>query len=48
MVGDFNEILVHHEKRGAKHKTERQMARFKEALEEGGLFDLCWKGDKYT
>ncbi|XP_042965938.1 uncharacterized protein LOC122299618 [Carya illinoinensis] len=24
------------------------MRRFREALEEGGLFDLGWKGDKYT
>ncbi|XP_035546588.1 uncharacterized protein LOC118348634 [Juglans regia] len=48
VIGDFNEIAAHDEKSGGKQKTERQMARFREVLEEGGLFDLGWKGDKYT
>ncbi|XP_042952171.1 uncharacterized protein LOC122289257 [Carya illinoinensis] len=48
VLGDFNEILAHDEKFGGKQRPERQMVRFREVLEEGGLFDLGWRGDKFT
>ncbi|XP_042992297.1 uncharacterized protein LOC122318763 [Carya illinoinensis] len=47
-MGDFNEVLTHDEKSGGKQRQERQMMRFREALDDGGLFDLGWRGDKYT
>jgi exonuclease III len=39
-VGDFNEIVQQLEKYGAALRSERQMAIFREALEEGQLCDL--------
>lgn len=48
VIGDFNEILTHDEKWGGRSRPEKQMSRFREVLEEGGLFDLGWRGDKYT
>ncbi|XP_042952203.1 uncharacterized protein LOC122289285 [Carya illinoinensis] len=48
VIGDFNEILSQDEKIGGCLRQERLMDSFREALESGGLFDLGWRGDKYT
>lgn len=48
VICDFNEILTHDERRGGNSRQERQMVRFKEALEKGELFDLGWKMDNFT
>lgn len=48
MVDDFNEILAHNENKGVRQRQEKQMARFREELEVGGLFDLGWRGYKFT
>ncbi|XP_042964510.1 uncharacterized protein LOC122298707 [Carya illinoinensis] len=48
VIGDFNEILSQSEKIGGCLRQERLMDSFRGALESGGLFDLGWKGDKYT
>ncbi|XP_042939417.1 uncharacterized protein LOC122274448 [Carya illinoinensis] len=48
VIGDFNEIIAQDEKHGGKQRPERLMARFREVLEKGGLFDLGWRWDKFT
>ncbi|XP_042987458.1 uncharacterized protein LOC122315551 [Carya illinoinensis] len=48
VMGDFNEVLTHDEKSRGKQSQEKQMVRFREALEDGGLFDLGWRDDNYT
>ena len=47
-MGDFNEILTHDEKVGGRPRGDYLMNNFRNALEEGGLSDLGWEGDKYT
>lgn len=46
-VGDFNEIMAHDEKMGGRIRTEGQMESFIRVLEETGLADLGWNGNKY-
>lgn len=48
IIWDFNEILYHVEKVGGRERVENQMALFRRVLEEGNLFDLGWKGAKFT
>lgn len=47
-IGDFNEILHIHEKYGGSIRTYAQMESFREAMEDNGLIDLGYKGDKFT
>ena len=46
--GDFNELLKSHEKLGGCLRPYGQMQRFREALDECGLFDLGFVGNKFT
>ena len=45
--GDFNELSKSHEKRGGRPRPYRQMQKFRDVLDECGLWDLgfviCWK-----
>lgn len=47
-MGDFNEILYHHEKYGAIVRSYTQMKAFREAVEECGPSNLGFQGVKYT
>lgn len=47
-MGDFNEIINKEKKQGGHPRPEKQMDGFKHALGVNGLFDLGWKGTKYT
>ena len=46
--GDFNELLKSHEKSGGHLRPYGQMQKFREALDECGLFDLGFVGNKFT
>ncbi|KAF5449972.1 hypothetical protein F2P56_030362 [Juglans regia] len=48
VIGDFNEILCQTEKMGGRPRPETQMVDFRKALDDNRLFDLGWKGNKYT
>ncbi|XP_042954578.1 uncharacterized protein LOC122290989 [Carya illinoinensis] len=48
VIGDFNEILYNNEKAGGNYRSEYLMRSFKKVLEEGNLFDLGWKRNKFT
>ena len=43
-VGDFNELLKSHEKLGSRLRPYGQMEKFREVLDEWGLFDLGFSG----
>ena len=47
-AGDFNEILWSHEKLGLGARPEGVMKEFRDALDECGLMDLGYVGDKFT
>ena len=47
-MGDFNEILWSHEKLGRGPRQENMMKAFREVLDECGLMDLGFVGEKYT
>ncbi|XP_018853114.2 uncharacterized protein LOC109015083 [Juglans regia] len=47
-IGDFNEIMLANEKWGAADRPYGQMEDFCEALNDCGLSDLGYKGDKFT
>lgn len=47
-MGDFNELLFHHEKNGGKPRLERQLSDFREFIEECDLRDLGYSSNKYT
>ena len=47
-VGDFNEILWSHEKLGFSPRQEGRMKAFRNVLDECGLKDLGYMGDKFT
>lgn len=47
-IGDYNEILTNDEKVGGRGKSEGQMMLFRNILDKGSLFDLRWRGDKFT
>ena len=46
--GDFNEILKSHEKLGGRLRPYGQMQNFREILDECGLLDLGFVGNKFT
>ena len=46
--GDFNELLKSYEKLGRRLRPYGQMQKFQEALDECGLFDLGFVGNKFT
>lgn len=48
VMGDFNEVLLHHEKVGGRSRREKQMHNFREALVTCNPFDLGHKGDLFT
>ena len=47
-VGDFNEILWSHEKIGLSPRREALMLAFRNVVDECGLMDLGFVGDKFT
>jgi len=47
-AGDFNEILLAHEKEGGRPKSQSDMDRFRDVLEECQLHDLGFEGDIFT
>nr|XP_023917861.1 uncharacterized protein LOC112029413 [Quercus suber] len=47
-VGDFNEILWSHEKLGLGPRKESLMRDFQDVLDECGIMDLGFVGDKFT
>ena len=46
--GDFNELLKSHEKLGGRLRSYGQMQKFREVLDECGLCDLVFVGNKFT
>lgn len=48
IVGDFNEVLFHHEKSGGKLRPKKQMQDFKDTLDFYNIHDLGYKGDRCT
>ncbi|KAA3483859.1 reverse transcriptase [Gossypium australe] len=48
VLGDFNEITSSYEKRGGRFRSENQMSKFRDALEDCGLIDLGYRGRWYT
>lgn len=48
VLGDFNEITHQEKKYGKILRPDKQMNNFRTTLESSGLFDLGWKGQKYT
>jgi hypothetical protein len=48
VLGDFNEILFHHEKEGGRMRAPRQMQAFHDILEECDLVDIGYIGDMFT
>lgn len=48
IIGDFNEILFNDEKKGGTIRGENQMNLFRQVVEDGQLFDLGWRGAKFT
>ncbi|XP_042944508.1 uncharacterized protein LOC122278379 [Carya illinoinensis] len=47
-LGDFNEILHHHEKMGAASRPYSQMEAFRMSMDWCGLSDLGFEGSKFT
>lgn len=47
-VGDFNEILKSHEKGGGRLRPFKQMQDFRAVVDECGLIDLGFLGNKFT
>ena len=47
-VGDFNEILYHHEKEGGRARLQRHLQAFHDALDDCELTDIGYIGDIYT
>ena len=47
-VGDFNEILCHHEKEGGRARLQRHLQAFHDALDDCELTDIGYIGDIYT
>lgn len=48
VIRDFNEILFHHEKWGAKDQSENLMTNFTNTLVQCGLTDLGMRGNQFT
>jgi hypothetical protein len=47
-IGDFNELLALHEKRGGNMRSLRQILEFQKAVNAGNLVDLGYRGASYT
>jgi len=47
-LGDFNEILFHHEKEGGRARSNSQLQAFHTALMDRELADIGYSGDVYT
>ena len=47
-ASDFNKLLKSHEKLGGHLRPYGQMEKFREVLNECGLFDLGFSGNKFT
>ena len=47
-IGYFNEVLIQSEKWGGRGRLNRQMREFQKALEHCELFDMGYKGPKFT
>ena len=47
-ASDFNELLWSHEKLGLGHRQDCKMKEFRDVLDECGLMDLGYAGDKFT
>lgn len=47
-AGDFNKILLSHEKEGGRPRSQVCMDRFRETLEHCQLYDLGFEGDVFT
>lgn len=47
-MGDFNELMYQHEKKGGNPRPERQLCAFREVVEECHLRDLGYFGPKFT
>ena len=48
VLGDFNEILFHHEKEGGRPREQRHLQAFSDALADCALSDMGYVGDKFT
>ena len=47
-LGDFNEILFHHEKEGGRPRAQRFLQVFSEALDDCSLPDMGYNSDIFT
>ena len=47
-LGDFNEILFHHEKEGGRARPQGHIQAFQDALVDYGLADIGYTGDIFT
>lgn len=47
-MGDFNEILAHHEKEGLREHSESRIQLFRDLLDSSDLMDMALKGCKFT
>lgn len=48
IIGDFNDIMYVHEKRGGKMSNRHLLEGFKEAVNDSGLQDLGFVGNEFT
>lgn len=48
VLGDFNEILFHHEKEGGRTRPQGHLQAFHDALMDCGLEDVGYEGDLFT
>ncbi|XP_074301071.1 uncharacterized protein LOC141632422 [Silene latifolia] len=48
VIGDFNQILFEHEKRGGAPRDQRSMDEFREAMDECGLMDIGFSEEPFT
>jgi hypothetical protein len=47
-LGDFNELIRAEEKQGRIHRSENQMQRFRDAIDDCGFLDLGYQGPSFT
>lgn len=47
-IGDFNEILFHHEKEGGQVRSQTQLQAFQDNLLDCDLADIGYSGDVFT
>ncbi|XP_074305507.1 uncharacterized protein LOC141640720 [Silene latifolia] len=48
MIGDYNQILFEHEKKGGPPREQRLMDEFREAMNDCELLDIGFSGNNYT